>query len=95
MGLKAEREKRNFSQSELSKLSGVNVRMIQDYEQGRKDIIAPFNNFLVLVNLFSHYLIPLLLLAKNIIPLLGGCCPLFFYSPSIISSSFCFFSSSV
>ena len=38
MGLKAEREKRNFSQSELSKLSGVNVRMIQDYEQGRKDI---------------------------------------------------------
>ena len=38
MSLKAEREKRKFSQSELAKLSGVNVRMIQDYEQGHKDI---------------------------------------------------------
>ena len=38
MSLKEEREKRGFSQSELAKRSGVNVRLIQDYEQGHKNI---------------------------------------------------------
>lgn len=38
MSLKAEREKRNLSQSELAKLAGVSVRAIQDYEQGHKNI---------------------------------------------------------
>lgn len=32
------RKKQNFSQSELAKKSNVNVRMIQYYEQGAKDI---------------------------------------------------------
>lgn len=32
------REKQNFSQSELSKKSNVNVRMIQYYEQNARDI---------------------------------------------------------
>lgn len=36
--LKKIREERCLSQSELAKASGVNVRMIQYYEQGVKDI---------------------------------------------------------
>lgn len=32
------RKFRQLSQSQLSELSGVNVRTLQDYEQGRKDI---------------------------------------------------------
>lgn len=36
--LKMIREKSGFSQSQLAKVSGVNVRMIQKYEQGTKDI---------------------------------------------------------
>lgn len=36
--LKEIRSKRNFSQSELADFSGVSVRMIQNYEQGTKDI---------------------------------------------------------
>ena len=32
------RTKRNLSQAKLSDLSGVNLRAIQDYEQGHKDI---------------------------------------------------------
>lgn len=36
--LKEIRTKRNYSQSELARISGVSVRMIQNYEQGTKDI---------------------------------------------------------
>jgi transcriptional regulator with XRE-family HTH domain len=36
--LKFMREDKGMSQSELAKASGVSVRSIQDYEQGRKDI---------------------------------------------------------
>lgn len=36
--LKLIRESKGFSQSELSKKSGVNRRTLQDYEQGQKDI---------------------------------------------------------
>ena len=32
------RTKRNISQSELARQAGVNVRTLQDYEQGRKNI---------------------------------------------------------
>lgn len=32
------RSERKISQSQLSKLSGVNLRMIQHYEQGFKDL---------------------------------------------------------
>lgn len=36
--LKEIREKRNLSQAELSNLSGINLRTLQDYEQGHKNI---------------------------------------------------------
>lgn len=36
--LKNIRTQRGYSQSKLAELSGVNVRMIQYYEQGAKDI---------------------------------------------------------
>jgi transcriptional regulator with XRE-family HTH domain len=36
--LKWHREANGISQSELSRRSGVNVRTIQNFEQGRKDI---------------------------------------------------------
>ena len=36
--LKQIRENKSISQSKLSELSGVNIRMIQYYEQGVKDI---------------------------------------------------------
>lgn len=36
--LKKIRELRNLTQAELSEKSGVNIRMIQHYEQGAKDI---------------------------------------------------------
>lgn len=36
--LKKIREKRGLSQSQLSELSGVSLRMIQGYEQGEKNI---------------------------------------------------------
>ena len=36
--LKRIRESAGFSQSQLAKASDVNVRIIQDYEQGRRDI---------------------------------------------------------
>lgn len=36
--LKRIRELRNLTQAELSDKSGVNIRMIQYYEQGAKDI---------------------------------------------------------
>lgn len=36
--LKRIRTEANLSQSKLSDLSGVNVRLIQDYEQGHKPI---------------------------------------------------------
>lgn len=36
--LKKVREQSGLSQSKLSTMSGVNVRMIQHYEQGVKDI---------------------------------------------------------
>lgn len=36
--LKQVREKKGLSQSELARISGVNIRMIQHYEQGYKDI---------------------------------------------------------
>lgn len=38
--LKKIRESADLSQSKLSEVSGVNVRMIQYYEQGYKDINA-------------------------------------------------------
>ena len=38
MSLKYTREAAGMSQTELAKASGVNVRMIQYYEQGVKDI---------------------------------------------------------
>lgn len=38
--LKKIREASDLSQSKLSEVSGVNVRMIQYYEQGYKDINA-------------------------------------------------------
>ncbi len=36
--LKRIREERNLTQAQLSEKSGVNLRMIQHYEQGVKDI---------------------------------------------------------
>ena len=36
--LKPIRESAGLSQSQLAELSGVNVRLIQDYEQGHKNI---------------------------------------------------------
>lgn len=36
--LKYIRESKGLSQSQLAKASGVNVRMIQNYEQGIRDI---------------------------------------------------------
>ena len=36
--LKNIRTQRGYSQSKLAELSGVNIRMIQHYEQGAKDI---------------------------------------------------------
>lgn len=36
--LKAVRESKGLSQSQLAKASGVNVRLIQHYEQGFRDI---------------------------------------------------------
>lgn len=38
--LKRIREARGLSQAKLAEISGVNVRMIQYYEQGAKDINA-------------------------------------------------------
>lgn len=38
--LKRIREARGLSQAKLAEASGVNVRMIQHYEQGAKDINA-------------------------------------------------------
>ena len=38
MSLKEIRKEKGFNQSTLSEASGVNVRMIQYYEQGVKDI---------------------------------------------------------
>ncbi len=38
MSLQEQRKKAGLSQSELAALSGVNVRMIQKYEQGSNDI---------------------------------------------------------
>lgn len=36
--LKNIRKARNLSQSQLADLAGINVRKIQDYEQGHRDI---------------------------------------------------------
>lgn len=36
--LKENRERAGITQKELSERSGVNIRTIQDYEQGRKSI---------------------------------------------------------
>lgn len=38
MNLKDKRQAAGLSQSELGKAAGVNVRLIQDYEQGHKPI---------------------------------------------------------
>lgn len=38
MNLKQKRKDANMTQAELAKESGVNIRMIQHYEQGFKDI---------------------------------------------------------
>lgn len=38
--LKKVRKKSNLSQQELSNISGVNFRTLQDYEQGKKSINA-------------------------------------------------------
>lgn len=37
-GLKAKREEKNLSRSQLAKASGVNIRTIEAYEQGLKNI---------------------------------------------------------
>ena len=36
--LKRIRKEKGFTQNQLSELSGINLRMIQHYEQGAKDI---------------------------------------------------------
>lgn len=36
--LQAMREEKGFSQGQLAKRSGIGVRMIQDYEQGKRDL---------------------------------------------------------
>lgn len=36
--LKDLREKNKLTQSELAKLTDLNIRTLQDYEQGRKDL---------------------------------------------------------
>lgn len=36
--LKEIRKSKNMTQSKLSEISGVNLRTLQDYEQGHKDI---------------------------------------------------------
>lgn len=36
--LKQLRETRNLSQSKLAEAAGINLRILQDYEQGRRDI---------------------------------------------------------
>lgn len=36
--LKEIREKKNMSQTQLAKLSGINLRTIQDYEQDKRSI---------------------------------------------------------
>lgn len=36
--LKEIRKSKNMTQSQLSEISGVNLRTLQDYEQGSKDI---------------------------------------------------------
>ena len=38
MSLKEQRERKGWTQAELADRSGVNLRMIQNYEQGAKDI---------------------------------------------------------
>lgn len=38
MNLKQKRKDANMTQAELARASGVNIRMIQHYEQGFKDI---------------------------------------------------------
>ena len=38
MSLKFEREQKGWTQAELAERSGVNLRMVQNYEQGFKDI---------------------------------------------------------
>lgn len=38
MKLQEIRKANGFSQSQLAKASNVNVRLLQDYEQGRRDI---------------------------------------------------------
>lgn len=45
--LKDMREKKGISQSQLSKASGINVRTIQHYEQGSKDINGAKLNTLI------------------------------------------------
>ena len=42
MGLKELREERGFSRRKLAERSGVNLRSIQDYEQGHKKITKPY-----------------------------------------------------
>lgn len=36
--LQSERQKKNMSQSQLAKASGVSVRVLQEYERGARDI---------------------------------------------------------
>lgn len=38
MSLKETRKKRELSQSQLSKISGISTRTLQNYEQGTRDI---------------------------------------------------------
>lgn len=47
MGLKQVRESKGLSQSQLAKKSGVNLRMIQNYEQEARDInVARLNTII-------------------------------------------------
>ena len=38
MNLREKRQAKNLSQSQLAEKSSINVRLIQDYEQGHKNI---------------------------------------------------------
>lgn len=40
MGLKEIRERKNYTRRELSEMTGINFRSLQDYEQGHKSVLS-------------------------------------------------------